>query len=82
MPEEKIAAIADWRTTEGFTPRERAAFALAEAMTRSGGEIDDAVWDEARQHYDDGELVELVAVIAAFNAFNRMAGALRVEVTR
>jgi alkylhydroperoxidase family enzyme len=51
-------------------------------MTRDGGEVPDELWAEAEAHYSQEELIELVAVIAAFNAFNRMANALRVEVTR
>jgi alkylhydroperoxidase family enzyme len=82
VPEEKIAAIADFRTRSEFTERERAALALAEAMTRSGGQVEDEVWSEAARYFDEGELIELVAVIGMFNAFNRMANALQVEITR
>lgn len=79
---EKIAAIAGFRDQPGFSEREKAALALAEAMTTSGGEVGDAVWLESARYLDDGEMVELVAVIGAFNAFNRMANVLRVEVTQ
>lgn len=82
MPEEKIGAIADWQTQPGFTEAERAALALGEAITRSGGQIADAVWTEAARHFGEGELVELVATAGAFNAFNRMSNSLQVAVTR
>jgi alkylhydroperoxidase family enzyme len=51
-------------------------------MTRHGGEVPDEVWAEATAHFQEAELIEIVGVIAAFNAFNRLANALRVEVTR
>lgn len=82
VPEEKIAAIADWRTQPGFTEAERAALALGEEITRHGGRVAEATWAEAARHFAEGELVELVATAGAFNAFNRMANAMQVEVTR
>ena len=33
--------------------------------------VDNALWDELRRHFDEGEVVELAAVVGLFNYFNR-----------
>jgi len=59
----------------GDTEAERAALELAEQGTRiadaAGGVTDDA-WANAARHYDDDQLVALVAVIALINTYNRI----------
>ena len=71
----RLNLVAAWREATVFTEAERAALELAEQGTRiadaAGGVTDDA-WANAAKHYDDEELVALVATIALINAFNRM----------
>ncbi|MDP9381726.1 MAG: hypothetical protein M3Q29_16580 [Chloroflexota bacterium] len=62
--------------------REAAALAFAEHMTLNARAVPDEVWIELRQHFDEGEIVEVAAVAALFNGFNRFNDALEVEVTR
>jgi alkylhydroperoxidase family enzyme len=81
VSEEKIARIVEYRTDPDFTPAEQSALALAENMTRTGGDVEDAIWSAVNDHFTDGEVIELVATIGAFNAFNRMANSMQVEVT-
>jgi alkylhydroperoxidase family enzyme len=64
-----------------FTPAERAALSLAERMTTDAHGVDEEVWATLREHYDEGQIVELAAVIGLFNYFNRFNDALRVDVT-
>jgi alkylhydroperoxidase family enzyme len=64
-----------------FTPAERAALTLAERMTTDPHGVDEEAWVELRAHYDEGEIVELVAVVGLFNYFNRFNDALQVEPT-
>lgn len=64
-----------------FSPAERAALALAERMTTDALGVSEDVWAAVRAHFDEGEVVELAAVIGLFNYFNRFNDALRVEVT-
>ena len=52
-------AVARWRDAPYFTDAERAALALAEAMTRITDRADpvpDEVWEEAARHYDKQQL--------------------------
>jgi alkylhydroperoxidase family enzyme len=65
-----------------FTPAEQAALALAERMTTDARNVDEEVWAELREHFDEGQIIELAAVIGLFNYFNRFNDALRVEITR
>lgn len=64
-----------------FSPAERAAIALAERMTTDARGVDEEVWASLREHFDEGEVVELAAVIGLFNYFNRFNEALRVQIT-
>ena len=64
-----------------FTPAERAALALAERMTTDAHGVDEEVWAAVREHYDEGQVIELAAVIGLFNYFNRFNDALRVPIT-
>jgi alkylhydroperoxidase family enzyme len=61
-----------WRDTPFFSPRERAAFALTEALTRLDPDgIPEAVLAETRGHFSETELVNLSMVIIAINMWNR-----------
>ena len=64
-----------------FTDAERAALALAERMTTDAHGVDEDIWAGVQAHFDDGQIVELAAVIGLFNYFNRFTDALRVDVT-
>jgi alkylhydroperoxidase family enzyme len=65
-----------------FTPAERAALTLAERMTTDAHGVDEEVWAELRAYYDEGQIVELAAVIGLFNYFNRFNDGLQVPPTR
>jgi AhpD family alkylhydroperoxidase len=69
-----------WRETELFTARERAALALAEAVTLvADTHVPDEVYDAARQQFSDKELVDLAYAIFAINAWNRLAITFRMQ---
>lgn len=66
----------------GFAEPERAALALADAMTAGDGHVAEADFAALTQHWPPAAAVELVAVAAAFNLFNRFANALEIPPTR
>jgi len=73
--DERILAVSAWRHSPRFTDAERAALALAEAMTRMSDRPDpvpDGVWEEARSHFDEAEMASIVLAVALSNAFNRV----------
>jgi alkylhydroperoxidase family enzyme len=72
---ERLFAVAAWRDTSCFTDAERAALALAEAVTRLSDRADpvpDEIWNEAARHYKEPELAALVLWIAMTNVWNRL----------
>ncbi len=67
----RIAAVAAWRGNPLFDDRERAAFALTDALTQlSVGGVPDDVYAEAVRYFDDTELGNLIGAIIAINAWN------------
>jgi AhpD family alkylhydroperoxidase len=78
--EQRLYALSAWRETPFFTPRERAALAWTEALTNiQQGHASDEVYEEARDHFDEPELVKLTLAITLINAWNRIAIAFRAE---
>ena len=53
-----------------------------EQLTLNSNGISDALFTELRQHFDEGEIVEIAAVAGLFNYFNRFNNALQMEPTR
>lgn len=76
---EKMSALADFRSSDLFTPAEKAALALAEAMTVTPPEVTEEVFAAVRAHFTDAELVELAATIAMENYRARFNRAFDVE---
>jgi AhpD family alkylhydroperoxidase len=73
--DERLFAVAAWREAPYYTDAERAALALAEAVTRLSDRADpvpDEIWDEAARHYDEQGLAALILMIATTNLFNRL----------
>ena len=73
--DERLLAVAAWREAPSFTDAERAALALAEAVTRLGDRADpvpDEIWGEAARHYDERALAALLLSIATANLYNRL----------
>ena len=78
--DERLFAVAAWRDAPYFTDAERAALALAEAVTRIGDNpnpVPDDVWAEATRHFGERELSALLLHIAVTNVFNRLNVATR-----
>ncbi|MEU7740371.1 carboxymuconolactone decarboxylase family protein [Nonomuraea sp. NPDC049158] len=78
--DERLWAVAAWREAPYFTDAERAALALAEAVTRLSDRADpvpDEIWDTAAKHYDEQGLSSLLLMISATNVFNRLNVATR-----
>jgi AhpD family alkylhydroperoxidase len=76
--EQRLYAVPVWRETPFFTPRERAALAWTEAVTEVGRTgVPDAVYDEARAHFSETELVDLTMAVIVINGWNRLSVAFR-----
>ena len=75
---EKLEALHDYAKSELFTEAEKVALEYADAMTDTARDVDDALFERLRRHYDDDAVVELTMLIAWENASSRFNRALRV----
>ena len=76
---ERLYLLDAWREAPVYTPRERAALAWAEAVTLvSQTHVPDDVFREAREHFDESELVNLTLAVVAINGWNRFSIGFRV----
>ncbi|MEU8794665.1 carboxymuconolactone decarboxylase family protein [Streptomyces sp. NPDC048643] len=73
--EDRLHMVAVWREARHFfTPKEQAALALTEAVTRvADAGVPDDVYAEAAAHFDDAELGHVLALILTINTWNRVA---------
>ena len=73
--DERLLMAAAWREARCFSDAERAALALAEAVTRisdRANPVPDEVWEETARHYSEPELGALVLAIGLVNLWNRV----------
>ncbi len=76
--EERLYALAVWRESPLFSERERAALAWCEAVTLvSEGHVPDAVFEEAKRHFGEKELVDRTLAIVEINGWIRLAVSFR-----
>jgi len=77
--EQRLYALNAWRETPFYSARERAALGWTEAVTDiSHEEVSDELYQEARQHFNEQELVRLTVAIVAINGWNRLCVSFRV----
>lgn len=70
----RLDVLSAWREAPDlFTARERAALALTEQVTRIEGGVDDEVWGEVTELFEQAEVVQLLMAIATINVWNRLA---------
>ena len=79
-PDSRINAVANWRESDAFTPRERAALAWTEEITNiQDGHASDEAYAAVSEYFKDKDLVDLTLAIATINAWNRLGIAFRAE---
>lgn len=75
---DKIDALENWRGSDLFNERERAALDYAEAMTKTDHRVTDETYERLKVHFDDDSIVELTALIAFQNMSSKFNSALAV----
>jgi len=71
--EQRLYSLGVWREVPWFTPAERAALALTEAVTvLHVDHVPSAVMEEAARHFEPEPLAQLVALLVTINAWNRI----------
>ena len=68
---EQLAHICEYSTHPAFSPAERAALDFAVAASAVPNAVNSSIMENLRQHWDDGEIVEILGVIGLFGYLNR-----------
>jgi uncharacterized peroxidase-related enzyme len=71
VSEERMAALWDFRSSPLFSDKERVALEFALAAASQPNAVTDAIFAALRQHWSEGEIVELLGVVAMFGFLNR-----------
>ncbi len=69
--QDKLNNIWDYKSYPAFTDGERAAFDLAIAASTVPNAVNDEISENMRKHWDEGEIVEILGVVALFGYLNR-----------
>jgi alkylhydroperoxidase family enzyme len=78
VPAEKLEQLANWRPSDLFDERERAALAYAEEI--NAGKVSDETAGALARHFAPAEMVELTLTAAFYAMVPRVLDALRVPV--
>ena len=68
---DKLAAVWEFRTSPLFSEAERAALELAIAAGAQPNAVTDEMFETAKRHWSEGQLVEIVSLVAFFGFMNR-----------
>jgi alkylhydroperoxidase family enzyme len=71
VSDEKLAAVWDYATSSLYTERERVALDFALAAAAQPNAVTDELFAQLRTHWSEGEVVELLGVVAMFGFLNR-----------
>ncbi len=75
----RLDDVWSFRTSPLFSAAERAALEFACAAASVPGAVTPEIGAELRRHWDDGEIVEITAVVALFGYLNRWNDAMATE---
>lgn len=71
--DQRLFVLDAWREAPFYTDRERAALAWAEALTKiKSGLVPDEIYNEARNHFSEDELIDLTFAVITINSYNRI----------
>ncbi len=76
--QEHIVGV-EYRGSEHYIPAERAMLDLCAQVVLNPEEIPAPVWSEVKKHYDDAQIIEIVATIGAYLQVSKFGDALGVQ---
>ncbi len=71
VTDDKLAAVWNYASSPLYTPAERAALDFALAAASQPNAVDDAIFAELQRHWAEGQIVEILGVVAMFGFLNR-----------
>lgn len=76
---EKIAAAFEYERSPLFTDAERAALSVAQAAGQTPNSVSDDDFSSLKKHFDEDQIVEIIAVICLFGWLNRFNDTMATE---
>ena len=71
--EQRLYSLSAWQEAPFYTPRERAALAWTEILTRIPEQgVPDEIYERVRTQFSEKELSDLTFVVMSINAWNRI----------
>jgi uncharacterized peroxidase-related enzyme len=77
---DKMANIWEFRSHPAFSEKERVALEFAMLSSTIPNAVDDDIAERMRKHWTDGEVVEILGVIALFGFLNRWNDSMGTEI--
>jgi len=77
--QEQLDNIWEYQSHPSFSEAERAALDFALASSKIPNAVTDEIAENLRQHWDDGEIVEILGVVALFGYLNRWNDSMGTE---
>ena len=71
VSDDKLAAVWEYRSSPLYSAAERVALDYALAAASVPNDVTDELFAELRRHWDEGQIVEITAVISLFGFMNR-----------
>ena len=71
VDEKKLAAVWEYRTSALYTEAERVALDFAIAAASQPNDVSDELFARMKQHWSEGQIVEIAATVALFGLLNR-----------
>ena len=80
VSEDKLGDIANslWRNSPHFTEAEKVVFELVEQISVDANDVGPEIWDPLKAHWENGQLLEINAVITTFIMIGRVGDSLGV----
>lgn len=77
---DQLENVWEFKTHPAFSEAERAALQFALASSVIPNAVDDAIAEDLRQYWNDGEIVEMLGVVSLFGFLNRWNDSMGTEI--
>jgi len=81
VPNEKVGDLANsiWKNSPHYSEAEKVVFELINQIVEDANDVSDELWDRLREHWDNGQLLEINSIITTFLMIGRMGDTLGVS---
>jgi uncharacterized peroxidase-related enzyme len=82
VPDEKLQSMNDFETSPLFSDAERAAIRVAVGAGKCPSDVSDADFEDLHKHFDEKQIVQIVALASMMGFFNRWNDVMATELER